>query len=185
MSKPDSGHFIGTTGKNHSKKTYYSDTNLDDIINKRYFELDFREHPTKYKQLSSKKSKELRQKLATRTISKKEYKLLMWQKRLNKRRSTGIDNFWAEERDRILNNQPTTRNWNAQQRMDILSGKRPKYKNTTMQSHHTYSVSKYPHLANIGRLIYPATKYEHIAGWHGGNTRNSLPGMPIKNIKEF
>ena len=55
----------------------------------------------------------------------------------------------------------------------------------TLDSHHTYSVAKYPHLANRGELIYPATKYEHRQGWHGGNMRNSLPGKPINKIEEF
>lgn len=43
-----------------------------------------------------------------------------------------------------------------------------------MQGHHSYSASQYPHLANKGEIIYPATPNEHFNGWHGGNWKNSL-----------
>ena len=148
-------------------------------------EFDTREHPTKYKQLSPKKRKELRQKLLNRTITMEEYKRLEWQKRLDKRRRDGIDAFWAREAVLIETNQPTTRNWTAEQRAAILKGKRPKFKGQTIYSHHKYSVAKYPHLANIGKLIYPATFREHFERWHGKDYKNSLPGRPANpQIKE-
>lgn len=183
MSKPNSGYFSGTTG---CKKVlvFLSQSNVKSAIMPSKG-LDFREHPTKYKQLSSKKLKVLRAKVQNRTITKSEYEQLYWQRRLTKRRNEAIKQFWKNERRLIKRNLPTTRNWSAEQRQTILSGKQPKYKGKTMASHHTYSVAKYPHLANRKEFIYPATFYEHIHGWHGGNTKNSLPGIPIKTIKEF
>ena len=183
MSKPSSGHFNGTTGSKNTSRYLSQKTTNNGIIatNK----LDTREHPTKYKQLSSKKLKVLREKVRNRTITKAEYKQLDWQRRLTARRNQAIKDFWERESFLVKHNLPTTRSWNAQQRRDLLSGKRPKYKGKTVVSHHTYSVAKYPHLANRMDLIYPATYNEHLYGWHGGNTRNSLPGKPIKTIKDF
>ena len=54
-----------------------------------------------------------------------------------------------------------------------------------IQGHHTFSVSKYPHLAGKGEGIYPATNNEHLNGWHCGNYSNSLPGKPIKLFLDF
>ena len=135
--------------------------------------------------MSSKKLKVLRQKEANRPLTKEEYKHKEWQHRLSARRKEAITEFWKNERRLIKHNLPTTRNWSAEQRQAILSGKQPRFKGKTMASHHTYSVAKYPHLANRKELIYPFTFYEHVYGWHGGNTKNSLPGIPIKMIKEF
>jgi hypothetical protein len=182
MSKPSSGHFSGTAGCDHSKIITQTSDNRNIIASKG---LDTREHPTKYKQMSSKKLKILREKVRTRTITKEEYKRLNWQSRFTTRRNKAVKDFWIVERIRIIKRLPTTRNWSAEQRKAILSGKRPKYNGWTMESHHTYSVSKYPHLANRHELIYPATHYEHIYGFHGGNPKSSLPGVPIKKIKEF
>ncbi len=183
MSKPSSGHFKGTTGNRNATKNLSLNVDKYAIINSK--SLDLRDHPTKYKQMSSKKLKVLRQKEADRTLTKAEYKHKEWQRRLDTRRRFGIDSFWESEAERIINNYPTTRNWTAEQRADILRGNRPKYKGVSMQSHHTYSVAKYPHLANNGQLIYPVTHKEHTNRWHGGNYKNSLPGRPINyQIKE-
>ena len=54
-----------------------------------------------------------------------------------------------------------------------------------IQGHHSYSVSKYPHLAGKSAIIYPATFNEHLNGWHGGNFKNSKSGRPIKDIRDF
>lgn len=183
MSKPNSGHFKGTTGYNNSQKNSSQILKKNVIINSEKY--DTREHPTKHKQMSFKKLQLLRKKLNTRTITKEEYKRLEWQRRLTARRNEAIKQFWIDERRKIKNGLPTTRNWNATQIKEIMSKKIPTFKGRSMSSHHLYSVSKYPHLANKKELIYPATFYEHIYGFHGGNTRNSLPGIPIKNIKEF
>ena len=191
MSKPNSGHFHGTTGSVLSHlsvdRDYMYNAHENNVIieKNKVKDIDRREHPTKYKQLSSKKLKQLRDKVDNRSITKKEYKRLDWQKRLTKRRNEAIKEFWEEEQFRIRNKLPATRNWSAEQRKDILNGKRPKFKGKPMSSHHTYSVSKYPHLSNRRDLIFPVTQYEHIYGWHGGNTRKSLPGIPYKVIKEF
>ena len=183
MSKPCSGHFYGTIGyRNAEKNKAQNSANRAIIASK---DIDTREHPTKYKQMSSKKLKELREKKKNHTITKEEYKRLNWQTRLTKRRNEAVKDFWEKEVYLIRNNLPTTRNWSAQQMQEILSGQKPKYNGRTMSSHHMYSVAKYPHLANRMELIFPATQYEHIYGWHGGNTRNSLPGKPIKIIQEF
>lgn len=181
MSKSGSGLFIGTAGDISSRNYYPIDAKHGIMYNS----LDLRPHPTKYKQFNSKKLKEFNRKEASRTLTKAEYKRREWQKRLNIRRKAGIDAFWEAEKERVLNGLPTTRNWSAAQRADILRERRPKFRGVTMQSHHTYSVAQYPHLANIGHLIFPATKNEHFYGWHGGSTRKSLPGKPIKVIKEF
>ncbi|MBO4846659.1 MAG: hypothetical protein J5525_10170 [Lachnospiraceae bacterium] len=183
LSKPSSGHFKGTAGSKASYNNLSQKKDSGGIINKKG--LDTREHPTKYKQMSSKRIKALREKVDRRTITKTEYKHMEWQKRLTKRRNKAIKEFWKNERRLIKNNLPTTRNWNPHQRQKILAGRQPKYKGKTMSSHHTYSVTKYPHLADKRELIYPVTFYEHVYGWHGGNTKNSLPGIPIKYIKEF
>ncbi len=180
MSKPSSGHFKGTTGHKIASLISSTNNNKDDIIKED--KLDYREHPTKYKQMSSKKLKKLREKEDKRTLTKSEYKHKEWQRRLTNRRNEAIREFWKNERRLIKNNLPTTRNWSAEQRKDILAGKRPKFNGKAIASHHTYSVSKYPHLSNRKELIFPATFYEHVYGWHGGNTRNSLPGVPIKYI---
>jgi len=184
MSKPSSGHFNGTTGKKIAQGISSTVSKKCDIIAKKKSSLDLREHPTKYKQMSSKKLKKLREKETNRTITKEEYKHKEWQRRLKIRRNEGIRQFWEREQFLIKSNLPTTRNWSAEQRKAILAGKRPKFKGLTLDSHHTYSVAKYPHLANRGELIYPVTKYEHRQGWHGGNMRNSLPGKPINKIEE-
>ena len=183
MSKPNSGHFKGTTGINMSYKKWSLKNHNSAIIN---FEgLDLREHPTKYKQLSSRRLKILREKEAARTITKSEYKQLDWQKRLDARRKAGIDAFWNKEKILIKRNMKTTRNWSSAQKADIMHDKRPKYKGFPIQSHHTYSVTKFPHLANLGFLIYPVTKYEHTNRWHARNFKTSLPGKPMNNnIKE-
>lgn len=54
-----------------------------------------------------------------------------------------------------------------------------------MQGHHSYSVSKYPHLADCGEVIFLTTRNEHFNGWHGGNYKNSMPGEPISSIMDF
>jgi len=64
MSKPSSGHFKGTTGIRNSSAQ--SDEKNDIIESKK--KTEFVEHPTKYKQLSSKKLKMLREKAKNRTI---------------------------------------------------------------------------------------------------------------------
>ena len=188
MSKSNSGHFSGTAGarlsgytrNSHSKVTKLSES---DIIASRVKGLDLREHPYKYKQLFSKNMAELRKKKQDRTMTQREYKMYESNKRLSARRDKGVKDFWRKERKRIINGTPTTREWTPQQMHDILHYKKPKHNGKTMQAHHTYSVSKYPHLADRGEVLFPATFKEHLYGWHGGNFKNSLPGKPINTLK--
>lgn len=183
MSKSISGHFKSTQGFiNHPAYSYSQ-------YEAKMYEFSLKEkpepYPLKYKQLSSKKLKSLRDKKNNRTITKKEYKILEWHKRLAKRRNEGIDKFWIIEKKKLQAGLPGTRHWTEAQITDILNNKRPKYNNQTINSHHTYSVKDYPHLANRHDLIYPVTPYEHLYGWHGGNFSKSSHGKPVKNILQF
>ncbi|MBC6309513.1 hypothetical protein HCJ66_08085 [Listeria sp. FSL L7-1582] len=159
--------------------------NAKEIISERVNGLDLREHPTQIKQLSSKKMQELRQKVDNRTITKQEYVEYNWNKKFAKKRKAGVTEFWDMEADRITNGEFTTRNWSDNQMEDILMGKVPKFDGKSIAGHHSFSASKYPHLADKGEIIYPATFNEHLYGWHGGNWKNSLPGEPIIIIKDF
>ncbi len=97
-----------------------------------------------------------------------------------------IQNHWnKEERERIIKGESTTRNWTTEQIQDILNGRTPKYDGKPIQGHHSYSASKFPHLADKGEIIYPVTPNEHLKGWHGGNFKNSRPGEPIIDINDF
>ena len=188
MSKSNSGHFSGTGGAKlsrytlgiHSKLTKPSES---DIIASRVKGLDLREHPSKYKQLSSKKMTALRKKKQARTMTQLEYKTYESNKRLSARRDEGVKAFWRQERQRIKNDAPTSRDWTPQQMHDILHRKKPKENGKTLHAHHTYSVSRYPHLANRGEVLFPATFKEHLYGWHGGSFKKSLPGKPLNAKK--
>ena len=102
-----------------------------------------------------------------------------------RRRQEGVSKFWEQERSRLQAGENGTRNWSPQQKADILDGKTPQFNGKPIQGHHSYSVSKYPHLASKGEGIFPATANEHFNGWHGGNYKNSLPGGPISAIFDF
>ncbi|WP_167434183.1 hypothetical protein [Paenibacillus silvae] len=117
-------------------------------------------------------------KVNNRTITNEEWKRLEWNKRLARRRDAGVKEFRQQEKRRMKNGEPKTRNWSQEQKEAILSNKVPSYNEKTITGHHAYSVSKYPHLANRGEIIYPATVKEHITRWHGGSYRRSLPGKP-------
>ena len=173
MSKGNSGLFSGTSGT----KLLYQTADAD-IIASRVSRLDLREHPRE-KSLSSKKRKEIAEKIKNHTATKAEYKKYKSDYRFNQRRKEGIRQFWVQEQIRILTGKPTTRNWSEAQRQAILRSEHPKYNGKTIQGHHTYSASHYPHLANQGAVIFPVTFDEHLYIWHGGNFKNSLPGRPI------
>ncbi len=187
MSKSSSGYFSRTTGaklsihssKSNSNKTIHKES---DIIAIRTQGLDLQSHPLKYKQLSRKQKQLLQQKLKDRTISKSEYKHLRSILRLESRRQAGVDSFWRQEKERLLAREPLTRFWTPEQINDILHDRKPKYNGKVFQGHHTYSVSLFPHLANQGSVIFPATFREHLYGWHGRNFKTSLPGKPINPI---
>ncbi|MFI8707923.1 hypothetical protein ACIGHG_12735 [Bacillus sp. NPDC077411] len=171
--------------KGNGSKTASQDKTAEQVIADRTKGLDLNPHPIQQKQLSAKKRKELRAKIENRTITKAEYEQYIWDKKFAKHRASGVDAFWYQERQRILNNETPTRNWNQEQLNDILNGKKPKVDGKTVQGHHSYSASQYPHLANKGEIIYPATPSEHFKGWHGRNWKNSLPGKPINPMNDF
>ena len=129
--------------------------------------------------------KELIDKIDNRTITKQEYADYIQNRKFAKRRDKGVKEFWYQERQRILNNETPTRDWNQEQLNDILEGKKPKVNGEIVQGHRSYSASQYPHLANKGEIIFPVTPNEHLKGWHGGNWENSLPGKPINPINDF
>ncbi|MFJ5965514.1 T7SS effector LXG polymorphic toxin [Bacillus sp. NPDC093026] len=151
-----------------------------DIIAERAKGLDLTLRETPYKIMGSKKMKQLNAKVKNRTITKEEWKQLMWNKRFKRRRDNGVDDFWEQERERLLNGE-ATRVWTEKQAKDIINGKAPKYEGKTMIGHHTYSASKYPQIANKGEIIYPVTFREHLYRWHGGSYKKSLPGKPLNN----
>lgn len=155
------------------------------VIAGRVKNLDLREHPIPHKQMSAKKMKKLKMKIADRSITKEEYKAYTWNKKFAAKRDKGVKEFWRQEKVRLLNNEPPTREWSKEQIDDILNNKRAKFEGKTLQGHHSYSASKYPHLSDKGEVIYPATHKEHFYGWHGRSYKQSLPGKPINYIKEF
>ncbi len=179
MSKPPCGLWSGTAGE----LSFYGDAEV--VIAERVSGLDLREHPIRRKQLSAASRARIKKRIDARIATREEYEHYMWDTRLSKRRRTGVQNFWAEEGERLARGEKGTRNWSAEQREEILAGVKPSYNGRTMQAHHTYSVSRYPHLANLAAVLYPATPYEHLQGWHGGSYRKSLPGRRIRRINEF
>lgn len=176
MSKPASRLFRGTRGDLASNAIALQNS---DIIASRTKGMDLQAHP-RAKSLSAKQRAEISAKVKSRTATQKEYNKYISDSRFGKRRKQGIREFWAQEQERILSGQPTTRSWSESQKQAILHNRRPQYNGKTIQGHHTYSASIYPHLANKGAIIYPVTFDEHLYGWHGGNFKNSLPGRPIK-----
>lgn len=141
--------------------------------------LDLREHPRE-KSLTASQRRKIAAKIKDRTATQEEYTKYMSDKRFSNRRKKGVREFWTQEQERILTGKPTTREWSESQIQDILHSRRPKYNGKTLQGHHMYSASRYPHLANQGLIIFPVTFDEHLYGWHGGNFQTSLPGRPIK-----
>ena len=147
--------------------------------------LDLQPHPIKNKQLSAKQRAKIKSKIDARTATREEYKRYQWDQRFSKRRKAGINRFWSQERERIIQNKPLTRNWTPDQIDSILAKRSPRYQSKPLESHHTYSAIEYPHLANMGEVIYPATHDEHFKGWHGGNYKKSKPGKRIRRFREF
>ena len=179
MTKPDSGLFKGTS----SIEDFYGDA--ERVIAERVKGLDLTPHPITQKQLSSKQRKRIKDKIENRTATREEYKMLNWDKRLSKRRKKGVDEFWKNEKILIKSGRKGTRSWTPEQLDEIMAGEKPKNNGKTMQSHHSYSVAQFPHLANRGEVIYPATQTEHLKGWHGEKYNLSSPGKRIRRIREF
>ena len=179
MSKPESGLFEGTKGSGN----FYG--NAEKIIAERVKGLDLTPHPITQKQLSSKQKVRIRGKIKARTATKEEYKRLQWDKRFSRRKKDGIKHFWIEERERVKQGKSLTRNWSNQQINEIRDKMTPAFQFKPLEAHHTYSAKDFPHLANLGAVIYPATHNEHLKGWHGGNYKKSRPGKRIRRIRDF
>ncbi|WP_010328852.1 T7SS effector LXG polymorphic toxin [Bacillus vallismortis] len=150
-------------------------------------ELDLTPKITPYKSLSRGQQKKIKEKIENRTVTKEEYKRYQWDKRFSKRRAAGVNEFWKQEKKRILDGEPTTRDWTNEQIQEILKGKKPKYNGHSIIGHHTYNAMNYPHICNRGELIYPVTGREHLKGWHGGSYRKNAPGRPVNPnyLEEF
>lgn len=179
MSKPLSELFNGTKGA----IAFRGDAEA--IIASRVDGMDLRAHPVVQKQLNARTRRMISQKIRARTATRDEYARYMWDKRFRRHRRAGVKNFYAQERQRLLLGEGGTRRWSESQRREILSKRRPTFKGRPLESHHTYSARMYPHLANRGEVIYPATHDEHHKGWHGGNYRKSVPGKRIRRLNEF
>jgi hypothetical protein len=149
--------------------------------------LDLTPKLTPFKSLSRAQQKKIKEKIENRTATKEEYNRYVWDKRFTKRRSIGVNEFWKQEKSRIINDEQFTRNWTIEQQQDILKGKKPKFMNQPIIGHHTYNAMNYPHVSNRGELIYPVTPNEHLYGWHGGNYHKNAPGKPVnpKFLEEF
>lgn len=174
MSKGISGLFAGTSG------IRYAEVQASvDLIASRVIGLDLRKHP-RAKSLTTRQRQEISFKIKNRTATRTEYTQYASDKRFMNRRQEGVRQFWRQEKARIISGRHTTRDWSQAQRDAIMQNSRPKYNGRTIQGHHTYSASQYPHLANQGAIIFPVTFGEHLYGWHGGNFKNSLPGRPIR-----
>lgn len=179
MTKPESGLFKGTPGIDD----FYG--NAEKVIASRVKGLDLTPHPITNKQLSSKKMVKLNSKIESRTATREEYTLYMWNKRFKKRRRVAVKDFWTAETVRLMAGEKGTRERSSEQREEILKGQKASFNGRTLQGHHTYSAAEYPHLANNHLVIFPATHDEHLKGWHGGNYRKSKAGKRIRRFREF
>ncbi|MGI2726484.1 hypothetical protein ACRS54_21430, partial [Bacillus cytotoxicus] len=150
-------------------------------------ELDLTPKLTPYKSLSRGQQKKIKEKIENRTVTKEEYKRYQWDKRFSKRRAAGVNEFWKQEKKRILDGESTTRDWTNEQIQEILKGKKPQYNGKSIIGHHTYNAMNYPHICNRGELIYPVTGREHLKGWHGGSYSKNAPGRPVNPnyLEEF
>jgi toxin YxiD len=179
-----SGLYINTYGYRISKLARIKQNKIlsmeaISVIASRTGGLDLSEHPRE-KSLTSKQKKAIKSKISNRTVTRKEYRRYESDRRFAKRRKEGVRQFWDQEKARLKAGLKPTRNWSKSQQEEILNNMKPTYNGKSLQGHHTYSASKYPHLANRGEVIFPVTFDEHLYGWHGGNFKNSLPGKPIQ-----
>lgn len=132
-----------------------------------------------HRPLSAKEEAELQAKVRNRTISPEDWERLQFSRRLKNRRSRGVNRFWAEERRKLREGKPGTRNWTPEQREDILAGRTPKHGGEPIEGHHRHNVADYPDIADQADTIYPVTKDEHVNRWHGGDFQNDTSGQPL------
>ena len=114
--------------------------------------------------------------------TKVEHAQYNWNKKMNNIRNKAVDDFWEKEIIRISEGK-STRPWTTEQVARIQAGKKPQFNGQSLHGHHSYSVSRFPHLAGKHEGIWPASFKEHLYGWHGGNWKTSLPSKPI-NVNE-
>ncbi|NBJ71707.1 hypothetical protein D1839_20085 [Roseburia sp. 1XD42-34] len=166
-------------GKHTAKKVKKRNTVGKNFTIKDIGNFDLTPKKTPYNSLSRKQQLIIKEKIEKRSVTKSEYKRYQWNKRFMKRRATGVNNFWKQEKKRILKNDTPTRNWTSKQIEDILNRKKPQYNGKPIIGHHTFNAKNYPHISNKGELIYPATPSEHLKGWHGGSYHKNSPGKPV------
>ncbi len=90
-----------------------------------------------------------------------------------------MDRFWSQERRRLREGQPGTRNWTDEQRQAILDGRTPQWDGDPIEGHHRHNALDHPQAADDPTNIYPATNDEHLRRWHGGNYQNDTFGQPL------
>ncbi|WP_338525188.1 RHS repeat-associated core domain-containing protein [Pseudomonas batumici] len=139
-------------------------------------------YKTPYSPLSKPQKEVLQGKVANRTATQDEAAHLDWDRRFSLRRRQGVRGFWADERAKLKNGEPGTRNWSDSQAEDILNKKTPKFDGKSMEGHHMYNALDYPQLANKKSNIYPTTRSEHQYRWHGGNFQNDTMGKPLNPL---
>ena len=105
MSKGLSGLFFGTIGAKRGGGY--------DIIASRVIGLDLHEHPVK--KTSNLSMREINKRIQNRTATKGDYQQMERNRRLAKRRETGVNSFWEQERERLITGQSGTRVWSRQQ----------------------------------------------------------------------
>lgn len=178
MSKPAVDLFPGSAGD----LAFRGDAEA--VIAERTAGLDLSPHPITMTQLTPKQRREIKQRIANRTATREDFKRLEWDRRFGNRRRRGVNRFYVEERERLLRGEKGTRNWTEEQRLAIINKKRPRFDGKTMEVHHTYSASQFPHLADKAAVMYPATRKEHLYGWHGGSYKTSKPGKRIRYLTQ-
>lgn len=129
--------------------------------------------------LSPVQRRNIKQKILDRTATRQEHKRFESDRRFSDRRERGVKDFWQDEFKQVKSGQPGSRNWNKEQTEALINGNKPKENGKAFEGHHRFSAKKYPHLADNPKQIVPATRNEHLYGWHGGNFRNPTHGKPL------
>jgi hypothetical protein len=77
-------------------------------------------------------------------------------------RKQGVRDFWKEERNRLEQGKPGSRDWTPEQEADIRARRVPKdEEGRPIEGHHIDSVEKYPEKAADKRNIKPLKFREH------------------------
>ena len=132
-----------------------------------------------HRPLSTAERRRVRRRVRQRTATRAEYERFEWDRRFGNRRRRGVDRFWSQERRRLREGQPGTRNWTDEQRQAILDGRTPQWDGDPIEGHHRHNALDHPQAADDPTNIYPATNDEHLRRWHGGNYQNDTFGQPL------